>query len=104
MDGKKADAVNWLASFGTIKLYFDSTTHLLIAAKFESTGMQGTEDSDEHWNDFRTVEGLQFPYQSVLNRSGQKFTDSTVQEVRLNPALDPALFAKPGSSEPPKQP
>lgn len=104
MDGKKADAVNWLASFGTIKLYFDSTTHLLIAAKFESTGMQGTEDSDEHWNDFRTVEGLQFPYQSVLNRSGQKFTDSTVQEVRLNPALDPALFTKPGSSEPPKQP
>ncbi|HEV2298164.1 MAG TPA: pitrilysin family protein [Candidatus Acidoferrales bacterium] len=104
MDGKKADAVNWLASFGTIKLYFDSATHLLIAAKFQSTGMQGTEDSDEHWNDFRTVEGLQFPYQSVLNRSGQKFTDSTVQEVRLNPALDPALFTKPGSSEPPKQP
>jgi zinc protease len=104
MDGKKTDAVNWLASFGTIKLYFDSATHLLIAAKFQSTGTQGTEDSDEHWSDFRTVEGLQFPYQSVLNRSGQKFTDSTVQEVHLNPALDPALFTKPGASEPPKQP
>jgi zinc protease len=104
MDGKKADAVNWLASFGTIKLYFDSTTHLLIAAKFESMGMRGTEDNDEHWSDFRAVEGLQFPYQSVLNRGGQKFTDSTVQEIHLNPALDSSLFTKPGASEPPKQP
>jgi zinc protease len=104
MDGKKADAVNWLASFGTIELYFDSTTHLLIAAKFQSTGMQGTEDNDEHWSDFRAVEGLQFPYQSVLNRGGQKFTDSTVQEIHLNPALDLSLFTKPGASEPAKQP
>ena len=104
MDDKKADAVNWLAPFGTIKLYFDSETHLLIAAKFQSMGMQGTEDNDEHWSDFRTVEGLQFPYQTVLNRSGQKFTDSTVEEIHLNPSLDPALFAKPGASEPLKQP
>ena len=104
MDGKKADAVNWMASFGTIKLYFDSATHLLIAAKFQSMSMQGAEDNDEHWSDFRAVEGLQFPYQSVLNRSGQKFTDSTVQEIHLNPALEPSLFSKPGSAEPPKQP
>lgn len=104
MDGKKAEAVNWLAPFGTIRLYFDSTTHLLIAAKFQSMGMQGTEDNDEHWSDFRAVEGLQFPYQSVLNRGEQKFTDSTVQEIHLNPALDSSLFAKPGASEPPKQP
>jgi zinc protease len=104
IDGKKADAVNWLASFGTIKLYFDSATHLLIAAKFQSTGMQGTEDNDEHWSDFRTVQGLQFPFQSVLNRSGQKFTDSTVQEIQLNPALDPSLITKPGPAAPPQQP
>jgi zinc protease len=104
IDGKNADAVNWLASFGTIKLYFDSATHLLIAAKFQSTGMQGTEDNDEHWSDFRTVGGLQFPFQSVLNRSGQKFTDATVQEIHINPALDPSLFAKPGPSAPPQPP
>ncbi|HKW89932.1 MAG TPA: pitrilysin family protein [Candidatus Acidoferrales bacterium] len=103
MDGRKTDAVNWLASFGTIKLYFDTETHLLIAAKFQSTGMQGTEDNDEHWSDFRAIEGLQFPYQTVLNRGGQKFTDSTVQEIHLNPALDPSLFTKPGSPQPPKQ-
>jgi len=91
--GKKADTVTWFASFGDIKLYFDSTSHLLIAAKYKS----GTEDSDQRWSDFRAVEGRQFPYQSVTYRSGTKFTDSTVQDIHINPALDPSLFVKPAS-------
>lgn len=95
MDGKKADAVSWLASFGTIKLYFESATHLLIAAKFQSTGMQGTEDDDEHWSDFRAVEGLQFPFQSVIYRNGVRLNDVTVQQIHINPPLDPSLFQKP---------
>ncbi|MGH9732671.1 MAG: hypothetical protein ACRD4A_13320, partial [Candidatus Acidiferrales bacterium] len=91
------DAVNWLASFGVIKLYFDSATHLLIAAKYKS----GTEESDQRWSDFRAVDGRQFPYQSVTYRSGAKFTDATVQDVHINPALDPSLFAKPAPAAPP---
>lgn len=96
-DGKPADIVNWLASFGTIKLYFDSATHLLVEAKYTSSGMQGPEESDERWNDFRAVEGRQFPFQSVTYRSGTKFTDSAVQEIHINPQLAPTLFAKPAS-------
>ena len=97
LEGKKADAVNWLASFGVIKLYFDSTTHLLVEAKYKS----GTEDSDQRWSDFRAVEGRQFPYQSVTYRSGTKFSDSAVQDIHINPALDPSLFAKPAASPAP---
>ncbi|HXT74264.1 MAG TPA: hypothetical protein VN785_10480, partial [Candidatus Angelobacter sp.] len=97
VDGKKADAVNWLASFGIIKLYFDSTTHLLIAAKYKS----GTEESDQRWSDFRAVDGRQFPYQSVTYRSGAKFTDATIQDIHINPTLDPSLFAKPAPAAPP---
>jgi zinc protease len=93
-DGKPADVVNWLAPFGTIKLYFDSSTHLLAEAKYTSTGMQGPEPTDERWSDFRAVEGRQFPFQSVTYRSGTKFTDSTVQEIHVNPSLDPSLFVK----------
>lgn len=100
IDGKKAEAVNWSASFGDIKLYFDPTSHLLIAAKYKS----GTEDSDQRWSDFRAVEGRQFPYQSVTYRSGAKFTDSTVQDIHINPTLDPSLFAKPALPPPAKQP
>ncbi|HEV2616824.1 MAG TPA: pitrilysin family protein [Candidatus Acidoferrales bacterium] len=97
VDGKKADAVNWLASFGVIKLYFDSTTHLLVEAKYKS----GTEDSDQRWSDFRSVEGRQFPYQSVTFRNGAKFTDDTLQDIHVNPALDSSLFVKPAASPAP---
>ena len=90
-DGKNADVVNWIASFGTIKLYFDSATHLLVEAKYTSTGVQGPEEADQRWSDFRAVEGRQFPFQSVTYRAGAKFTDSTVQEIHINPALDPVL-------------
>ena len=100
VDGKKAEAVNWLASFGVIKLYFDSATHLLIAAKYKS----GTEESDQRWSDFRAVDGRQFPYQSVTYRSGAKFTDATVQDVHVNPTLDPSLFAKPAPPPPASKP
>ncbi|MGH9729516.1 MAG: insulinase family protein [Candidatus Acidiferrales bacterium] len=97
IDAKKADAVNWLASVGVIKLYFDSTTHQLVEAKYKS----GTEDSDQRWSDFRAVEGRQFPYQSVTYRNGAKFTDDTLQDIHINPVLDPSLFAKPAASPAP---
>lgn len=103
-DGKPADVVNWDGPSGPVKLYFDSTSHLLVEAKYTSTGMQGPEQADERWSDFRTVEGRQFPYQSVTFRSGSKYTDATVQEIHINPPLDPSLFAKPAaspSSQPP---
>lgn len=101
VDGKKADTVNWLASFGTIKLYFDSASHLLIEAKYQAQG----DETDQRWSDFRDVNGLQFPYQSVTYRAGQKFTDSTVQEIQVNPQLDPSLFVKPaaGAAAPQQQ-
>lgn len=99
-DGKPADVVNWLASFGAIKLYFDSATHLLVEAKYTSSGMQGPEESDQRWSDFRAVEGRQFPFQSVTYRGGAKFTDATVQEIHINPTLDPSLFKQPASPAP----
>lgn len=103
-DGKPADVVNWLAPFGTIKLYFDSSTHFLVEAKYSSSGPQGSEPNDQHWSDFRNVEGRQFPYQSVTYRSGAKSNDSTVQEIHLNPTIDPALFAKPSAPASGQQP
>lgn len=103
-DGKPADVVNWIASFGTVKLYFDSSTHLLVEAKYTSGGMRGTEQSDQRWSDFRMVEGRQFPFQSVTYRDGTKYSDSTVQDIHINPTLDPSLFVKSASPSPNQPP
>jgi zinc protease len=96
-DGKKAFGVAVKAQFGAIKLYFDSETHLLAAARYQSAGQQGPVENEQRWTDYRAIEGRQFAFSNSTTRDGAKFSESTVQDVVINPKLDDALFAKPTS-------
>jgi zinc protease len=98
IDGKKVSGVAVQASFGLVKLYFDPTTHLLAAARYESAGPQGASDAEQRWSDYRTVEGRQFAFSTVVYREGTKYMESTVQQVQLNPKVDEALFSEPASA------
>ncbi|MGB8541176.1 MAG: hypothetical protein WCD49_06010 [Candidatus Acidiferrales bacterium] len=98
IDGKKTLGVSIDGPFGPVKLYFDPTTHLLSAARFQSVGAQGTSDNEQRWSDYRTVEGRVFAFSTVTYRDGTKFFESTIQNVQLNPKLDESLFAKPGAA------
>ena len=93
--GKKLVAVQWNSSDGPIKLYFDPSSHLLVGAHFESITTQGPVETDQQWSDFRTIEGRQFPYESVVYRNGAKFSETTIQSVTVNPHPDPSVFSKP---------
>jgi hypothetical protein len=102
VDGKKADALLWKSPFGDVKLYFDTASHLLVGAHYRSVTPQGASEVDQRWSDFRAVEGRQFPYHNVVLREGEKFTDSTIQEVKINPSLDSSIFGKPQDASAPK--
>lgn len=95
IDGKKTLGVSVEGPFGPLKLYFDSTTHLLAAARFQSAGEHGATDNEQRWSDYRPVDGMLFAFSTVTYRDGTKFFESTVQDVLLNPKLDESLFAKP---------
>ncbi len=95
IDGKKTLGVAVEGAFGPLKLYFDPTTHLLSAARYQSAGAQGTSDNEQRWSDYRTVEGRLFAFSTVTYREGAKFFESTIQNVQLNPKIDESLFAKP---------
>jgi zinc protease len=94
-EGKKTLGVAVQASFGSIKLYFDTETHLLTAARYQSAGQHGPVENEQRWMDYRAVEGRQFAFSTIISRDGGKFSESTVQDVVVNPKLDEALFAKP---------
>ena len=102
VDGTKTVAVEWAAPSGPIKLYFDASTHLLVGAHFKSLSPQGSFETDQRWSDFRTVDGKQFPYHSIVYRNGAKFSEVTVQSVTVNPTPDPSSFTKPQASPAPK--
>ena len=81
-----------------MKLYFDPTTHLLAAARYQSVSDHGVSDNEQHWSDYRNVEGRQFAFATDTYRDGAKLFESTVQSVQINPKLDEALFAKPATA------
>lgn len=95
IDGKKLAGVSLQAPFGSVKLYFDPGTHLLAAARYQSAGPQGASDTEQRWSDFRTVEGRQFAFSTVVYRDGAKYMESTVLELKLNPKIDNSTFFKP---------
>jgi len=98
VDGKKLTAVQWNASNGPVKLFFDPSTHLLTAAHFKSITPQGIVQTDQRWSDFRAVGGLQYPHHNVIFRDGSKFSETTVDSVKVNTNPDPKIFSKPAPS------
>src|SRR5271170_5898393 len=98
--GKKTQGVAVSGAFGAVRLYFDPPTHLLAAARYQSVSDHGSSDNEQHWSDYRNVEGRQFAFSTDTVRDGAKLFDSTIQSVQINPKLDEALFAKPEASAP----
>ncbi len=81
--------------FAALKLYFDPTTHLLAAARYQSKGEQGDVENEQHWSDYHTVDGRQFAFATETYREGLKLFESTTDSVQVNPKIDPAIFTKP---------
>jgi hypothetical protein len=99
IDGTKTTGVSVQGPFGNLKLYFDPATHLLAAARYQATGPQGPIDSEQHWSDYREVEGgRKFAFSTVIFHDGAKFADTAVKELKLNPPAEDSQFAKPESA------
>ncbi|MGH9573207.1 MAG: M16 family metallopeptidase [Candidatus Acidiferrales bacterium] len=95
IDGKNFPGVMLQTAFGNIKLYFDPQTHLLAVARYQSATSKGAVDSEQRWSDYRTIDGRQFAFSTVVYRDGQKYMESRVKDLKLNPALQDSLFAAP---------
>jgi hypothetical protein len=93
--GQKTWLVEWNGPTGKVKLYFDVTTKMLVAAKYRATTMQGVLEEERRWSDFREVEGVRFPFRWVTYRDGSLFSDQTVTEVKLNTTVEAGAFIKP---------
>ena len=96
IDGKQTLGVAVQAPFGNIKLFFDPATHLLAAARFTTATPQGPAEAEQHWSDYRPVDGHPFAYATTTYRDGAKFFESAISDVTVNPPLNDSLFAEPG--------
>lgn len=97
VDGKKTLAALWKGPSGAVRLDVDADSGLLYAARFISASPQGRAKTLQVWDDYRPVEGVQFPFHTVTYQDGVKHSEIFVQQVRLNETEDAALFTKPPS-------
>jgi zinc protease len=95
VDGTKMPGVAVRTAFGDVKLYFDPQTHLLVVARYESATSKGAVDSEQRWSDYRNIDGRQFAFATTVYRDGQKYMESTVKDLKVNPVLNDSLFAAP---------
>ena len=97
MQGKKTIAVLWRGPSGAVRLLLDAETHLLYAARFYSAGPRGSAGTLQVWDDYREVDGVQFPFHTITYQDGARHSEIFVQQVHFNQPMEPSLFAKPGS-------
>jgi zinc protease len=93
--GVKTDAVAVVSGSVHAVIYLDPATHLAVGARYPQDTPQGAVETIEIWGDYREVEGVKFPCRGVTLRNGQKFSEYTVQEIKINTNPDPAMFVKP---------
>jgi hypothetical protein len=82
-------------SFGDADAYealIDASTGLLCCFRITEKGVE----RDVLFSNWRLVDGVRIPF-AQLTRKGADASGVRLASVEINPPLDPALFAKPGS-------
>lgn len=92
VQGQKLLAVQWNSPAGSLRLYVDPTTHLVVGERRHDP--QGGELT-ELWSDFRQVDGVRLPFHIVVYQGATRLSEVTVQQARLNVPLDSGRFTKP---------
>ena len=50
---------------------------------------------EEIYSDYREAGGLKLPFKILLNRSGKKFGEQTITEIKINPGVEESAYKKP---------
>ncbi len=74
--------------------YFDKQTHLLVRYVRQTPSPVGRISIQQDFDDYRDVNGIKFPFKYSFLWLDGRFT-ADIAEVKVNPAIDSAKFAKP---------
>ena len=95
VEGRKLAALDWTSEAGSAKLYIDPATGMLVGSRYRQVSIQGPAEQLELWEDFKPVEGIQFPFKQVQYRDGTKAGDMTITEIKVNTNPEATVFSKP---------
>ena len=79
-----------------VKVYLDPQTAHVVKLQYETSGPgQPARSTEEVFSDYRTVEGLAFPFKASVVRSGVVLLERQITSVEVNPEIKADVFVKP---------
>ncbi len=78
-----------------VALWLVDGTGNILRSSFKDTSQARLSQLEREYSDYRSVDGVLLPFKIVTKDNGEVAAETTVKEIKLNPAVDPKLFDKP---------
>jgi zinc protease len=78
-----------------VRWFVDPQSGRILRASAHGMGMSGPGERVVDYSDWKSVQGVSFPFKETRTLSGQKESSVEVKELEINTAIDPKLFEKP---------
>jgi zinc protease len=77
-----------------VRWFIDPATGRLLRSSHSGVGREGPVTSVVDYSDFRSVEGVTFPFVQEGTQNGEKAQSTRAEEIKINTGADPKLFEK----------
>jgi zinc protease len=78
-----------------VRLYVDERTGMVDRLTYTVQGATGREAAEEHFSDYRDVDGVQVAFSARVRRAGTLALERTLRDFQFNVELAPELFRRP---------
>jgi zinc protease len=79
-----------------VTIFIDPATADVMRLEYQRQDSEGPIDEIEELSDYRVVDGIRFAFRATTTTTGGNRIERTVRAVRVNPAIDPSIFVRPG--------
>jgi hypothetical protein len=97
----EAKIVDINADGTALRWYVDPARGVLLRESYTATGNSGPFQGETDLSEWKSFDGVSFPTRHVNKQDGKESSVVTFTEVHINPQLDPKLFDKPSTTQPP---
>ena len=96
LEGRKVlDILLTMGEGATQHFYVDANDYTIVGNMRRGNTIEGPAELTEIYSDFRDVDGLKVNFASAQKTGTKQVSSSVTSEVKINPKVDPAIFAKP---------
>ena len=99
IDGTELEALLVSVEGDSMRLFIEPETGQLVRQSYHGQNEQGPGEFVASYSDYRDVEGLSFPFRTVMTFNGDTMETRVIEEIAINPAVDASLFVRPEGEE-----